>query len=247
MLQTGYYTSSLSPCYIFHFDGNKAKLDNIANVGVIDNDMYLGPCNYGKFGPAAPEVKAKSGKEFYDMEFTFMDGMFKQYAVKGEDGKSFSMMGFYKELETYNWISEEDMIKYRESCEHVSSPSTPFEIKPGKPGKFVWVTGTPGAGKTTSAFNLGKKHGFVYFEADCYFLHTNPYVPLDVESPAGAFFKQPPLKVQKNSLSYPNIILLSKYSFRELTGKGLKPVKKGNNSTMICQCKDLLMKYKPWD
>ena len=206
MLQTGYYTSSLSPCYIFHFDGNKAKLDNIANVGVIDNDMYLGPCNYGKFGPAAPEVKAKSGKEFYDMEFTFMDGMFKQYAVKGEDGKSFSMMGFYKELETYNWISEEDMIKYRESCEHVSSPSTPFEIKPGKPGKFVWVTGTPGAGKTTSAFNLGKKHGFVYFEADCYFLHTNPYVPLDVESPAGAFFKQPPLKVQKNILSYPNII-----------------------------------------
>ena len=235
MLETGYYTSSLSPCYIFHFDGNNAKLDNIANVGVINNDLYVGPCNYGKFGQAAPEVKAKSGKEFYDMEFSFMDGMFKQYAVKGEDGKSFIMMGFYKELETYNWISEEDLIKYRESCDHVSSPSTPFEINPGKPGKFVWITGTPGAGKTTSAFNLGKKHGFVYFEADCYFLHINPYVPLDVESPAGAFFKQPPLKVHNFFFRYP---FLSKCFFRELTEKDSKLVKKVNNFTMTYHSKD---------
>ena len=236
MLETGYYTSSLSPCYIFHFDGNNAKLDNIANVGVINNDLYVGPCNYGKFGQAAPEVKAKSGKEFYDMEFSFMDGMFKQYAVKGEDGKSFIMMGFYKELETYNWISEEDLIKYRESCDHVSSPSTPFEINPGKPGKFVWITGTPGAGKTTSAFNLGKKHGFVYFEADCYFLHINPYVPLDVESPAGAFFKQPPLKVVHNFfLQYPSLYNIF---FRELTEKDLKLVKKVNNFTMTYHSRD---------
>ena len=187
--------SSLSPCYIFHIDGNHAKLDNIANVGVIQNEMYSGPCTYGKFGKTAPDVQARSGKEFYEIELSFMDGTFKSYAVMGQDNTTLIMMGFYRECETYNWISEEDMIKFRESCDHVSSPATPYELKPGKPGKLVWVTGTPGAGKTTSAFFLGKKHGFVYFEADCYFLHINPYVPLSVESPAGAFFKQPPLKV----------------------------------------------------
>ena len=104
-------------------------------------------------------------------------------------------MGFFKECETFTWISKEDLKAYVDSCDHVNAPSTFYKIQPDKLGKFVWVTGAPGAGKTTSAFLLAKNHGFVYFEADCYMMHTNPYVPLDVESPAGAFFKQPLLKV----------------------------------------------------
>ena len=195
MLLDGYYQSSLSPSYIVIIEGNIARYENVANVGVIQSDTYVGPCNYGKFGETAPKVKEKTGKDFYDVEFLMMDGTMKMYSVFHEDKKSFTNMGFYKECETYNWISNEDLKASIDSCDPVDSPSTFYKIQPENQGKHFWVTGTPGAGKTTSAFTLAKNHGFVYFEADCYFSHTNPYVPLDVESPAGAFFKQPPLKV----------------------------------------------------
>ena len=195
MLFDGYYQSALSPSYIFIIEGNIARYENVANIGVLQSDLYVGPCNYGKFGETSPKVKAKTGNEFYNVEFLMMNGVLKIYSVVHEDQKSFTNMGFYKECETYTWKSKEDLKAYIDSCDHVNTPSTFYKIQPEKLGKFVWVTGTPGAGKTTSAFLLAKKHGFVYFEADCYFLHANPYVPLDVESPAGAFFKQPPLKV----------------------------------------------------
>ena len=195
MLLDGYYQSSLSPAYVFIIEGDVARYENVALIGVKQSDLYVGPCNYGKFGETTPKIKEKTGKEFYDLEFAMMDGGLKTYSVLGEDQKSFTNMGFYKECETFTLISKEDLKAYVDSCDHVNAPSTFYKIQPDKLGKFVWVTGAPGAGKTTSAFLLAKNHGFVYFEADCYMMHTNPYVPLDVESPAGAFFKQPLLKV----------------------------------------------------
>ena len=104
-------------------------------------------------------------------------------------------MGMYKDCETYNWISMEDLMEFKETCDPANAPSTSYKMQPENPGKLLWVTGAPGSGKTTSSFMLAKKAGFVYFEADCYMLHANPYVPLDVENPGSAFFKQPPLKV----------------------------------------------------
>ena len=38
-------------------------------------------------------------------------------------------------------------------------------------------------GKSTTAQMLGRDHGYVYYEADCFANMKNPYVPLDVESP----------------------------------------------------------------
>ena len=198
MLQDGLYLSSLSPTYLIQIEGKVARYENLANIGVQQTEFYVGPCNYGKFGKTHPDVKAKTGQEFYDIVITFMDGVLKMYAVSGKDGKSLTMMGFYKEVETYNWMSMEELMAFKNGCDPANAPSTPYKIQPEYQGKLIWMTGAPGAGKTTTAFTLAKKAGFVYFEADCVLMHSNPYVPLDVESPAGAFFKQPPLKVSGN-------------------------------------------------
>ena len=75
------------------------------------------------------------------------------------------------------------------SCPHI----TP---KPEKQGKIYWISGPPGAGKSTTCQLLGRKHGFVYYEADAMLSFVNPFVPLDVENPSYAQRFQKPLKVK---------------------------------------------------
>ena len=41
-------------------------------------------------------------------------------------------------------------------------------------------------GKSTSAQILGRDHGYVYYEADCFGGLKNPYVPLNVDNPTMA-------------------------------------------------------------
>ena len=49
-------------------------------------------------------------------------------------------------------------------------------------------------GKSTSAQLLGRNHGYVYYEADCFGSLKNPYVPLDVDNPTMATILQKVLK-----------------------------------------------------
>ena len=35
-------------------------------------------------------------------------------------------------------------------------------------GKIIWLSGAPGMGKSTTAQILGRLHGYVYYEADCF-------------------------------------------------------------------------------
>ena len=55
--------------------------------------------------------------------------------------------------------------------------------------------GPPGAGKSTSAQLLGRNHGFIYYEADCFMQLANPFVDLNVDEPTLAMGQQTPLKV----------------------------------------------------
>ena len=49
-------------------------------------------------------------------------------------------------------------------------------------------------GKSTSAQILARNHGYVYYEADCFAILKNPYIPLDVENPSLAQIHQATLK-----------------------------------------------------
>ena len=49
-------------------------------------------------------------------------------------------------------------------------------------GRLVWISGAPGLGKSTTAQLLGRHHGFVYYEVDCFDDIRNPYFSLDTHS-----------------------------------------------------------------
>ena len=99
------------------------------------------------------------------------------------------------ELEEFYWMSKEEFEELRDAGEPIEAMSCPYKIQPENLGKLLWISGPPGAGKSTSAQLLSKNTGFVYFEADCTMKHANPYIPADVENPTMAQMYQKHLKV----------------------------------------------------
>jgi len=75
------------------------------------------------------------------------------------------------------WITPEeaDIINNREK-ESISAPKVPYPLQPGKLGKFAFITGPPGSGKSTVAGIIAKDHDWIYYEGDGFFLGFNPYV-----------------------------------------------------------------------
>merc|ERR1712212_1389074 len=49
-------------------------------------------------------------------------------------------------------------------------------------------------GKSTSAQLLGRNHGYVFYESDCFGNIKNPYIPTDAENPSMAQVHQKALK-----------------------------------------------------
>ena len=64
-------------------------------------------------------------------------------------------------------------------------------------GSFIYFLflGPPGAGKSTTGMLLARKHGYIYYEADCFGMFANPFVDPNVEEPTLQVLQQNPLKV----------------------------------------------------
>ena len=74
----------------------------------------------------------------------------------------------------------------------ISAPPGPYKVQPQVKGRFLWINGAPGLGKSTTAQLLAREKGiikivliifhhlfvgFVYYEMDCFFALRNPYIP----------------------------------------------------------------------
>ena len=76
------------------------------------------------------------------------------------------------------------------SCPHI----TP---QPEKPGRIFWLSGPPGAGKSTTCQLMARERGnFVYYEADATFQFINPFVDVHADNPSLAGFEGKALKVR---------------------------------------------------
>ena len=58
-----------------------------------------------------------------------------------------------------------------------------------------FLIGPPGAGKSTTAQRLSRDNGYVYYEADAFFMFCNPFNDPNVENPSMSTMTQAPLKV----------------------------------------------------
>merc|ERR1711936_933715 len=82
-------------------------------------------------------------------------------------------------------ITEEQVSEIeRSGLDPLAAPPGPYTVQPDRQGRLVWLTGPPGAGKSTSAQLLGRLHGWVYYEVDCFTGLRNPFIPLDVVNPS---------------------------------------------------------------
>ena len=92
-----------------------------------------------------------------------------------------------------------------EDRDHKDTPSCLYKIQPENQGQLVWLSGPPGAGKSTTGQLMSKEAEYVYLEADCTMNNLNPFVPPDVENPTIAAFQQKALKVKNyfiNNISF---------------------------------------------
>ena len=81
-------------------------------------------------------------------------------------------------IDEMNCLNDEELEALKEAREPKEAPKIPDYIKPqpGKPGKLLWFSGPPGAGKSTTAQLMARNHGYVYYEADCMSIFVNPFI-----------------------------------------------------------------------
>ena len=158
---------------------------------VQNNPDFLQTWEFGEFTPTDPLIEEATGKKIHDVK---LGGQIERFAVLGEDKKSFTLMGYLKNVENFTLISPEDFKDWSESWESAKAPNCPYKLQPDFQGKLIWISGPAGSGKTTTAFKLAKEKEFVYYEADCFFIHLNPYISKEFENPMEVFTQLEPLK-----------------------------------------------------
>jgi len=169
-------------------NGSEGALKEPSNAG------FKAKIKAGDFGEADPVIFKRTGQKFYNIQFTISFGKeFLESGVISEDGLTITMKGMMGICEL-EWITEEEAAALDAAGDPIEAPPGEYKIQPEYQGKFLWITGPPGLGKSTSAQLLGKTAGYVYYEADCYGSCRNPYIPVDVPNPSIAQVNQNPLQ-----------------------------------------------------
>merc|ERR1712141_848643 len=131
----------------------------------------------------------------YNVKMEFFGGMFCQYGVLDDDGKCITLCNLLNYIDTCRWLSPEKKQEILDARDHEDTIIPPgFTPQPENQGKILFLSGPPGAGKSTTAQYLAKEMGWVYYEADCYGGVVDPFIPLEVDEPSLAQMKQKPIK-----------------------------------------------------
>ena len=194
--KNGYYQSIATPATLFFIEGEKCCFFPASGkpTNLKDNPMLNGSVKHGDFGEAHPDIVKKTGIKRANIELTALAGMFKTAGVLTDDGKKITFYGFQHAIDEISWKSDEEIAKFKASGDPCDAMPHPYKMQPENQGKLLWLSGAPGLGKSTSGMLLGRKAGYVYYEADCFMNHLNPYVPIESDEPTLAMMSQKSLR-----------------------------------------------------
>ena len=120
--------------------------------------------------------------------------------VLSQDGKTFFALGIWNDVRCYKWQSERGLKKLMDERDPAHEPSCHYKIQPENIGKLVWLTGSPGSGKSVIAHLMSKEAGYVYYDGDSAEHYLNPFISPSVkQNPSKQAFRQKPLKVYNES------------------------------------------------
>ena len=195
----GLYYFKNAPHTINDVKGDVAKWKNIMEYDYPDiksEHEMLGSWNYGKYHEVIKEIEEKTGAKYFDLEMTFFGGHIKMYGVLHEDGKGATLCNMLSEVDEILLMTPEKQKEIMEARPHQDEIIPPgAKVQPENQGKILWLSGPPGAGKSTTAQYLAREKGWVYYEADCYSQGVDPFIALDVAEPSLAQLRQKALKV----------------------------------------------------
>ena len=176
--------------FLFKVDGQTAKMLHLVYLDHSDVVPWgEGTWTCGDFGPARKDIKEASGGgiENYNIELSAWNGMLHSFGVVNHDGTIIYTWNMFNQLWILKWMSDDDLKNLADDREPVEAPTCLSKIQPeNQAGKLVWISGPPGAGKSTTAHLMCKDAGYVHYEGDCTMSFINP---------AFAGFAQKPLKV----------------------------------------------------
>ena len=131
----------------------------------------------GEFDPTEDKVRELTKKKNYNMKMLIIwdksnpENTMNKLGVISDDRERLYLNNSVdlSKMDVYERITEEEAEEIEKSgLESISAPPGPYKLQPDKQGKLIWISGPPGAGKSTSAQLLGRLHGFVYYEVDCF-------------------------------------------------------------------------------
>ena len=194
----GLYIMQGIPTMVWTVKGESVQNEYLAGrTSNHDNDPnYRGTFKSGDFGPAKEEVAKEAGKSNYNIQITIWNGFMTPKGIVSDDGTKIHFWGIANNVDCFELKSEEYIKELRESGDPADAPPSHHKIQPEYQGKFLFITGAPGVGKSTTGHLLNKNHGYVYYEGDCFWMNANPYIPptADASNLIEALTKQKPLK-----------------------------------------------------
>ena len=199
--KNGYWINRKESCGIAYINGENIEFFSHVYLDYPEllklEEGNVGKLEYRDFGPAPSELAELSGIQNFNLRLEIKE--FKLRLILNDEGTRFyaeKMIPTQKDFKMREWVNDEKLNEFKESREPADAPICKYaKLQPKKPGKIIWFSGPPGAGKSTTAQLMGRKHGYVYYEGDCYNSMTNPFIDLNVDNPSLAQSDQIPLKV----------------------------------------------------
>ena len=199
-LLDGFWLIEGSPNSLHFVKGGKSHWKYLFELEYPDFELSsnIGSWIYGTYKETPKDIEKKTGADHFNLEIKYLDGTFTLYGVVSEDGKSVVFLNMSGKMDTMTLLTPEkikELLEAREDQDSIIPPG--FTPQPENQGKILFLSGPPGAGKSTTAQFMAKEKGYVYYEADCYGSCIDPFIPPDVPEPSIAQQKQKPIKVTK--------------------------------------------------
>ena len=161
ILKDGHYRPTGTYCSLMVVEKNILVLKNLNGSSQV---LHI---HYGNFGVAEPGIADAAGQGFYNLELRNEKNT--KLGIISQDGQKIRLKGIEGPT-MLERITEEEVAALEKEGDPMEAPPLPYKIQPKDVGKLLWITGAPGVGKSTTAQLLAKTAGYVYYEADCFFL-----------------------------------------------------------------------------